>query len=339
MHHTMDTDPSRARGDGGIPGIGSSRRKDPEIPLPGKFAQVWVAIVVTTLVVWYLQHRMKQHTISNLASPSGRAIYQQLWHDLLVVRRSAIIPALVRLWRTASFASDLQLVASDESYSVTHPLGVRQGTRLFMEEVVVRHYYNNVQALVYLGAVILLLFLGLRFAGILSEEVALIGIGVESVMLLLLFMVLFYAPEESGLVSDIESNDGTAAGTSTIEDADRVVIREVLREIEEIGSTYASLGLKIESLARSQDESLRELSRRVSAIQGLNLLESHAERLETTNSLLEQLVGAIEGMNQRIEMLFGKEIEYHVRRHIEAMVARETDATVVEPNTGTSSHE
>ena len=39
-----------------------------------------------------------------------------------------------------------------------------------MEEIIVRHYYNNVQALVYFGAMILLVFLGLRFAGLLNER-------------------------------------------------------------------------------------------------------------------------------------------------------------------------
>ena len=66
----------------------------------------------------------------------------------------------------------------------------------------------------------------------------------------------------------------------------------------------------MEQLAKSQEEGLRELAQRVAAIQGLNLLESHAERLETTNTLLEQLVSSIDGMNQRIDMLFGKESSF-----------------------------
>jgi len=275
---------------------------------------------------------MKHQTISNLATPTGRAVYQHLWRDMIVDRRSAILPSLASLWRTAAFGSEVQLVTSDEQYAVAHPLGLRQGTRLFMEEVVVRHYYNNVQALVYLGAVILLVFLGLRFAGILSEEVALIGIGVEAFMLLMLFTVLFYAPEES-----VVEDPGIAplADEERQEDEGNLeVLREVLKELESIGGSYASVGLKLEGLARSQDENLKELARRVASIQGLNLLESHAERLETTNSLLEQLVGAIDAMNSRIDMLFGKEIEFHVRRHIESMVARGSDMAHGEHRTG-----
>lgn len=269
--------------------------------------------------------RMNQKTISNLGTPSGRRVYQDLWHDLIIEQRSAVIPSLLRLLRTAISGAEVRLVSKDASYSIGHPLGLRHGFRLFMEEIIVRHYFNNVQALVYFGAVLLLLFLGLRFAGLLSEEVALIGIGIEACMLLILFLVLFYSPEDDHheIVELEVAQDPTA---SDEEDA-RDVIREVLDEIEDIGGTYATLGMKMEQLARAQEESIRELAQRVGAIQGLNLLESHAERLETTNTLLAQLTTAIDGMNQRIDMMFGKELEYHVRREMERILRHGTNGT------------
>ncbi|MBL7987982.1 MAG: hypothetical protein JNJ94_07970 [Chlorobi bacterium] len=268
---------------------------------------------------------MNQKTISNLGTPSGRRVYQDLWHDLIIEQRSAVIPSLLRLLRTAISGAEVRLVSKDASYSIGHPLGLRHGFRLFMEEIIVRHYFNNVQALVYFGAVLLLLFLGLRFAGLLSEEVALIGIGIEACMLLILFLVLFYSPEDDHheIVELEVAQDPTA---SDEEDA-RDVIREVLDEIEDIGGTYATLGMKMEQLARAQEESIRELAQRVGAIQGLNLLESHAERLETTNTLLAQLTTAIDGMNQRIDMMFGKELEYHVRREMERILRHGTNGT------------
>ncbi len=268
---------------------------------------------------------MNQKTISNLGTPSGRRVYQDLWHDLIIEQRSAVIPSLLRLLRTAISGAEVRLVSKDATYSIGHPLGLRHGFRLFMEEIIVRHYFNNVQALVYFGAVLLLLFLGLRFAGLLSEEVALIGIGIEACMLLILFLVLFYSPEDDHheIVELEVAQDPTA---SDEEDA-RDVIREVLDEIEDIGGTYATLGMKMEQLARAQEESIRELAQRVGAIQGLNLLESHAERLETTNTLLAQLTTAIDGMNQRIDMMFGKELEYHVRREMERILRHGTNGT------------
>ncbi|MCE7933764.1 MAG: hypothetical protein DYG96_04135 [Chlorobi bacterium CHB2] len=261
---------------------------------------------------------MNQKTISNLGTPSGRRLYQDLWHDLIIEQRSAVVPSLLRLLRTAISGAEVRIVSKDASFNIGHPLGLRHGFRLFMEEIVVRHYFNNVQALVYFGAVLLLVFLGLRFAGLLSEEVALIGIGIEACMLLILFLVLFYSPEDNHH-EIVELEVPEADATNDDEDA-RDVIREVLDEIEDIGGTYATLGMKMEQLARTQEESIRELAQRVAAIQGLNLLESHAERLETTNTLLSQLTAAIDGMNQRIDMMFGKELEYHVRREMERML-------------------
>lgn len=266
---------------------------------------------------------MNQQTISNLATAAGRAAYQEYWHDLVVDQRNAVLPSLWNLWRKASFGSELRVAATDTSYKIGHSLGPRVGTRIFMEEIIVRHYYNNVQALVYFGAVILLVFLGLRFAGLLSERVALIGIAIEAFMLLLLFTVLFYAPEDYA-DAQVPQKDGEATeGERDSAREDREVIREVLGELEDIGSSYAGLAMKLEQSAKGQEEGLRELTQRVAAIQGLNLLEAHAERLETTNSLLTQLVTSIDSMNTRIDMLFGKELEYYVRREFERLVNRD----------------
>lgn len=268
---------------------------------------------------------MNQRTISNLATAAGRAAYQEYWHDLTIEQRGAVLPALLTLWRKAAFGSEIHISASDTAYRIGHPLGPRAGTRIFMEEVVVRHYFNNVQALVYFGAVILLVFLGLRFAGLLSERVALIGLGIEAFMLLMLFMVLFYAPEDQPAAPPAEGTGEDTAARIDEASEDREVIREVLQELEDIGSSYAGLGMRLEQSAKAQEEGLRELSQRVAAIQGLNLLESHAERLETTNTLLAQLVGSIEAMNHRIDMLFGKELEFYVRKEFERIVGRTPD--------------
>lgn len=268
---------------------------------------------------------MNQKTISNLATPAGRQVYQDYWNDLVTEQRAAVLPSLWRLWRIAAFGSEIRITSTDTVHRIGHPLGPRNAMRVFMEEIIVRHYFNNVQALVYFGAVILLIFLGLRFAGLLSEEVALIGIGIEALMCLVLFTVLFYSPEDDHhaiVQAQVEEE------TEEEPEDERTIIREVLEEIEEIGSSYASLGLRLEHLAKAQEESVRELGQRVEAIQGLNLLQSHAERLDTTNTLLTQLTGAIEGMNKRIDMLFGKELEYHVRQELERILARDMNGAV-----------
>lgn len=265
---------------------------------------------------------MKNYSISNLATPEGRAAFQKYWYDLIVEQRNIVLPSLFRLWKTAVRGSSFNISATGESYRIAHPLGVRMGTRVFMEEIVVRHYFNNVQALVYLGAVLLLIFLALRFASLLSEQVALIGIGIEVLMLLMLFVVLFYAPDEemSGAVEHADESD--RGGRNESDGGENVhVIREVLEELEDIGGTYASLGIKLEDLARGQESGLRELNERVERIRGLDLLESHAERLEVMNGLLRELITTMQGMNEKVEMLLGKELEYLVRRELERRVS------------------
>lgn len=263
---------------------------------------------------------MKNYTISNLAAPEGRVAFQKYWYDLIVEQQSIVLTSLFRLWRTAVRGSSFNISSAGESYRIAHPLGLRMGTRVFMEEVIVRHYFNNVQALVYLGAVLLLIFLALRFAGLLTERVALIGIGIEVVMLLMLFIVLFYAPDDEISAAHQENREEEKKQSSDVGE-DVHVIREVLEELEDIGGTYASLGLKLEDLAKSHEAGLRELNERVDRIRGLDMLESHAERLETTNELLRRLVDTMQGMNEKVELLLGKELEYLVRRELERRVS------------------
>lgn len=265
---------------------------------------------------------MNQQTLSNLATAAGRAAYQEYWHDLVVDQRSAVLPSLVRLWRTAAFGSEMRITSTGVTSKIAQKLGPRLGTRIFMEEIIVRHYFNNVQALVYFGAVILLVFLGLRFAGLLSERVSLIGIAIEALMLVLLFMVLFYAPEDQVQVHEAQPAQGAVDADDEDRDADRQVIREVLSELEEIGGTYAGLGARLEQATRAQDDSLRQLAEKVAAIRGLGELQAHAELLEGTNALLSQLVHSIDAMNTRIDVLFGKELEFHVRKELERIVGR-----------------
>ena len=232
---------------------------------------------------------MSTKTLQNLNTNEGRAAYHRYWRDLVI----------------------------------DHTLGLRAGTRIFMEEVVVRQYFNNIQALVYLGAVLLLISLGLRFAGLLSGGIALIGIGIEVMMLLMLFVVLFYTPEESHEIEEVPVSESDGPG---IEEQTIRTIHEVLEEIEEIGGSYAALGMRMEKLAQGQSEQLADLSRHVSNIRGLDALSSHADALERMNELLGTLVGSIERMNERIDTLTGAEIEHHVRRELSRRFGEEIGA-------------
>ncbi|MCB0711147.1 MAG: hypothetical protein KDD67_02330 [Ignavibacteriae bacterium] len=263
---------------------------------------------------------MNEQAITNLATPSGRIALQQYWQDLTVEQRNLVLPSLIHIWKTIVRGKGFTVSTSGTSYNIGHPLGIRLGTRVFMEEIVVRHYFNNVQALVYLGAVVLLVFLALRFAGLLSESVALIGIGIEALMLLLLFIVLFYTPDEESQAT-AEAIEASTREKSESSGDEVTVIREVLDELEDIGGTYATLGARLEQITRQQQESLQELNERVARIQGLEQLEYHSAKLERTNDLLDRLVGSMERLNERVDLLIGKDLEFHVRKELERHIS------------------
>ena len=258
---------------------------------------------------------MSTQRLANLNTVEGRGAYRRYWHDLVIDQGNMVLPSLIRLWQTAVRATSFDLASTGERFEVVHPLGLRGGTRIFMEEVVVRQYFNNIQALVYLGAVLLLISLGLRFAGLLSEKIALIGIGIEVLMLLMLFVALFYTPEEYPTV-EVPGSTATSPDRNAEQDLAVRTIHEVLEELEEIGGSYAALGMRIEKLATTQNESIESLTDHVAKIRGLESLERHAESLDRMNQLLATLVGSIDDMNRRIDTLTGAEIEHHVRKEL-----------------------
>jgi len=250
---------------------------------------------------------MQQKTVPNISSPEGRKIYVEYLHDLAKVQQISAIIFLPRLWLTACFGKEINIQNNDTNYSISHALGLRLGTRVFMEEIISKHYFNAVQALVYFGAVIMLIFLAMRFAGIISEEISLIGIIIEAFMLITLASVIYYSKDEP--TTELEQ-----------EDNDEGLIKEMLQELEEIGSQYATLGIKIENAVKTQSENMRELTNKVAQIQGLQELSSHSIELKTTNSLLQQLIVSIDELNKKVDLISTKEIEYKVREEIQKIV-------------------
>ena len=139
-------------------------------------------------------------------------------------------------------------------------------------------------------------------------------------MLLLLFIVLFYTPDEESQAT-AEAIEASTREKSESSGDEVTVIREVLDELEDIGGTYATLGARLEQITRQQQESLQELNERVARIQGLEQLEYHSAKLERTNDLLDRLVGSMERLNERVDLLIGKDLEFHVRKELERHIS------------------
>jgi hypothetical protein len=151
----------------------------------------------------------------------GRDILSKyLQEELIESKKKLTFPSIIKIWNICRKGKEFSIGST--YYKPKKALGVRIGTKVWMESIVVRHYANNINALVYAGAMVLLIFVGLRFAKVIQERTALIGIVVESCMLFLLAFLMFYTPEE-----DIEEEISEPVQNlqSTIKDLSLVVGR------------------------------------------------------------------------------------------------------------------
>ncbi len=103
---------------------------------------------------------------------------------------------------------------------------------------------NKISAVVYVGAMILLIFVGLRFAHVINERTAIIGIGIEAVTLLLLAISVYFIPSEEG-------GKRSAGGGISEELMDK--IREL---ITELSSASAQLRIITE---QTQEDTIRKI--------------------------------------------------------------------------------
>jgi hypothetical protein len=151
----------------------------------------------------------------------GRDILSKyLLEELVESKKKLTIPSIIKIWNICRKGKEFSIGST--FYKPRGPLGFRIGTKVWMESIVVRHYANNINALVYGGAMVLLIFVGLRFAKAIDERTALIGIAIEACMLFLLAFLMFYTPEENG---QEEINEPVKNLQNTIKDLSLVVGR------------------------------------------------------------------------------------------------------------------
>jgi hypothetical protein len=168
-----------------------------------------------------MENRIEEIDFFGREGKHGRDILSKyLLEELIEVKKKLTIPSMVRILKICRKGKEFSIGST--YYKPKQPLGFRVGVKVWMESIVVRHYANNVNAMVYAGAMILLIFVGLRFAKLIPETISLIGIGVEACMLFLLAFLMFYTPEENG---QEEINEPVKNLQNTIKDLSLVVGR------------------------------------------------------------------------------------------------------------------
>lgn len=263
---------------------------------------------------------MDQH-IDNLASVQGRRLLQKYWYENLFEGRRWKIGLMFTTWRLCVGGRTLYLADAQQPVTVDHTLGLRLGTRVWMEEISYKHFMGTVQALVYLGAVVLLIFVGLRFANLINERTSLIGIGIEAFMLFMLFVVMFFTPEEE--FADVERGS-SAEGDDAKEYLS--VFKEIYNELQDIGTMNAALGRHLTEITNKQESYLREVSQKLTNTPSAGFSKETAELMYDVKVALGNLSTSIQDMNANLGRIAEKEMEYLVRREIEKMISRTPDS-------------
>ncbi len=259
---------------------------------------------------------MDQH-IDNLASLQGRRLLQKYWYENLVEGRRWKLGLMFTTLRLCMFGRTLYFADAQQPIMIDHTLGLRLGTRVWMEEISYKHFMGTVQALVYLGAVVLLIFVGLRFANLINERTSLVGIGIEAFMLFMLFVVMFFTPdEEFAEVSREETSGGSEAKEYL------ALFKEIYNELQDIGTMNAALGRHLTEITNKQEAYLRELSQKLTNAPAAGFGKETADLMHDVKVALGSLSGSIQEMNANLGKIAEKEMEYLVRRELEKMIGR-----------------
>ena len=149
--------------------------------------------------------------IETLSSAQGRALLRDIYRELRFERQLGAIATIRTCWQICTTQREL-IRLTRRDVVVLHPLGVWAGTSLWMQEIINRHFYAPVNDIVYLGAALLLLAVGLNRTRVIETPALVVtGIVVEALLLVLLFTVMFFSPPEEGDVAIATTQPGQSS--------------------------------------------------------------------------------------------------------------------------------
>ncbi len=212
-------------------------------------------------------------TIKDLEIIEGRRILHDFYHDRRV-KNSLELTTLLECWRLCRKGTDLQY-GDGRRVRFETSLGMKLGTRVFLEEILSNYYFNYIQGLVYAGAMILLVTVALYLGGS-SIWFAYGGFFIEAAFLLLLSLVTAYS-----------SNQMPYAAQSSAAAPD-VLLKAINASISEMTTASTDLFRFLSQTDIRQDVLLSRLTDNIAKITAENTLE-FANRLDRTNTLLNEL--------------------------------------------------
>lgn len=249
-------------------------------------------------------------TITSLATPQGRRLYREVYRILREERHYGSWETLRMLWNIAARNRSLEGYF-EQAVSIEHPLGPRAGTRLWLEEILSRYYYSTIVSFVYGGAAILLVVVGLRrFSSGISDTAVMLSIGLEALLLLVLFAIMFFRRDE--------------------EDPTAKRIEELIGEVGEIGRDFAASTMALDRIAQQLQHLTAETTRLAAAAEQAATAAQRTtspapeliERITELNATLRNVSTSIEKLQRAARTIEQERIELAVRHELERMLAQ-----------------
>lgn len=261
--------------------------------------------------------------IDNLSSLEGRALLSRIFKELKYEKQLRSSTILFTLWKICTYEKEL-FRYTKQDYTLVHPLGMFSGTSLWLEEIVNRYYFSTINSFVYFGAAILLVLIGVRrFSDNVSDTVVIGGIVFESLMLLLMFLVMLFSPNEQ---NDYDDEPGNGSSQETVE--------ELILEVGEISRDFAAVSVQLDNISDSLNGMLDRQTELIEYISQIAKSNAEAvspnpkmlEIMEQTNDSLSSLKDTVVDLNKGIKVIQKEEIEFAVKKEIEQLINNKLSA-------------
>ncbi len=255
-------------------------------------------------------------TIETLSSLEGRQLLREIFQELRYEKQLSSFATLTMCWRICTKEKQIYRYVNKE-YTVAHSLGFFSGTALWMQEIVNRFYFTTINSLVYLGAAVLLILVGIRrFSDTIDDTTVIAGIIFEALMLVFMFIVMLFSPRDEDEVNDNKNLPDSRS-------------EELIVEIGEIGTEFASAVSNLEQISSSLKEVIQNqalLTGNIGEIARCNA-EAIAPNpkliavMEETNNRFSELNHTVALLNSSVEKLKGDKIELLVRKEVEKIIS------------------
>lgn len=255
--------------------------------------------------------------IASLASIEGRVLLHNAYKELRFDRRSGLFSTLVICWRICTSERALSRYTSLE-YVIEQPLGVIAGTSLWMQEILNRFHFATVNSFVYFGAAILLVVIGLRrvFDTMVSDTIVISSIVLEAAMLIFMFIVMFFSPSDT----DDITNEGSEEQSEPMQ--------EIIREIGEIARDYASISVRLDTIADTLETVVKVQENLTTATHAAIQTATAAvspnpallQTMHMTNEALKELTSTVQQLTHAANQIEKSTIEQAVRNELTRII-------------------